>query len=158
MNITLYHWWVLNRMPPSTTGQLSPGVCTVGWSTLSLVFSLPWWHIGKTLLSGWEFIIEKWDNERMKAYKQVFSFIEKESWHMGRACPKNRTLKNRWPRGKACLHYWELMVHRQGLPLTMKSCFYPLIGERIFGWVGDLVDVLRFSNSIIHIISCLVLS
>jgi len=31
---------------------------------------------------------------------------------------------------------------REGLPLTMKSCFYPLIGDKIFGWPGDLVDVL----------------
>ena len=28
---------------------------------------------------------------------------------------------------------------REGLPLTMKSCFYPLIGDKIFGWPGDLV-------------------
>ena len=34
--------------------------------------------------------------------------------------------------------------HREGLPLTMKSCFYPLIGDRIFGWPGDLVDIIRF--------------
>ena len=31
---------------------------------------------------------------------------------------------------------------RKGLPLTMKSCFYPLIGDKIFGWLGDLVDIL----------------
>ena len=31
---------------------------------------------------------------------------------------------------------------RKGLPLTMKSCFYPLIGDKIFGWIGDLVDIL----------------
>ena len=35
-----------------------------------------------------------------------------------------------------------LMAHREGLPLTMKSCFYPLIGSKIFGWPGDLVDIL----------------
>jgi len=35
-----------------------------------------------------------------------------------------------------------IMAHRVGLPLTMKSCFYPLIGDKIFGWVGDLVDIL----------------
>lgn len=35
-----------------------------------------------------------------------------------------------------------LMAHRQGLPLTIKSCFYPLIGDKIFGWPGDLVDTL----------------
>ena len=24
--------------------------------------------------------------------------------------------------------------------MTMKSCFYPLIGDKIFGWMGDLID------------------
>ena len=33
-----------------------------------------------------------------------------------------------------------LVGHRLGLPLTMKSCFYPLIGDQIFGWPGDLID------------------
>ena len=32
-----------------------------------------------------------------------------------------------------------MAVFREGLPLTMKSCFYPLIGDKIFGWPGDLV-------------------
>jgi len=56
-----------------------------------------------------------------------------------------------------CLYHWgihawtvytllalllALMAHREGLPLTMKSCFYPLIGDKIFGWPGDLVDVV----------------
>mmetsp|Transcript_32340 Transcript_32340/g.83949 ORF Transcript_32340/g.83949 Transcript_32340/m.83949 type:complete len:984 (+) Transcript_32340:25-2976(+) len=34
----------------------------------------------------------------------------------------------------AFLHY------RKGLPMTIKSCFYPLIGERIYGFWGDFVD------------------
>ena len=29
---------------------------------------------------------------------------------------------------------------RQGLPLTPRSALYPLIGERIYGWPGHLVD------------------
>ena len=33
-----------------------------------------------------------------------------------------------------------VLSHREGLPMTMKSCLYPLIGDRIFGWIGDLVD------------------
>ena len=31
---------------------------------------------------------------------------------------------------------------RQGLPMTVRSCFYPLIGRKIFGWMGDAVDIL----------------
>ena len=26
--------------------------------------------------------------------------------------------------------------------MTLKSCFYPLIGDKIFGWPGDLIDTL----------------
>ena len=34
-----------------------------------------------------------------------------------------------------------ILSHREGLPMTMRSCFYPLIGDRIFGWIGDVIDV-----------------
>ena len=27
----------------------------------------------------------------------------------------------------------------------MKSCFYPLVGDKIFGWLGDLVDIIRWA-------------
>jgi betaine/carnitine transporter, BCCT family len=30
----------------------------------------------------------------------------------------------------------------KGLPLTIRSVFYPLLGERIWGWPGHLIDVL----------------
>ncbi|MFO7746674.1 MAG: BCCT family transporter [Orrella sp.] len=30
----------------------------------------------------------------------------------------------------------------KGLPLTIRSVFYPLLGERIWGWPGNLIDVL----------------
>lgn len=29
-----------------------------------------------------------------------------------------------------------------GLPLTMRSVFYPLLGDRIYGWAGNTIDVL----------------
>lgn len=32
--------------------------------------------------------------------------------------------------------------YRKGLPMTIRSCFYPLIGDKIFGWMGDAVDIL----------------
>nr|WP_228047615.1 BCCT family transporter [Saccharopolyspora sp. HNM0983] len=31
---------------------------------------------------------------------------------------------------------------RKGLPMRPASAFYPLIGDRIYGWIGNLVDVL----------------
>ena len=30
----------------------------------------------------------------------------------------------------------------KGLPLTMRSIFYPLLGERVWGWPGHIVDIL----------------
>jgi choline-glycine betaine transporter len=35
-----------------------------------------------------------------------------------------------------------LMAYREGLPMTLKSCFYPLIGDKVFGWPGDLIDTI----------------
>jgi len=34
------------------------------------------------------------------------------------------------------------VCYRQGLPMTVRSCFYPLIGDKIYGWMGDVIDVL----------------
>jgi len=34
------------------------------------------------------------------------------------------------------------LSYRKGLPMTMRSCFYPLLGDRIYGWIGDFIDIL----------------
>ncbi|XP_064598003.1 glycine betaine transporter 1-like [Liolophura sinensis] len=34
------------------------------------------------------------------------------------------------------------ICYRRGLPMSVRSCFYPILGERIFGWLGDLIDTL----------------
>lgn len=51
-----------------------------------------------------------------------------------------------------CLHPWALYAlvglalayfgFRRGLPLSFRSCFYPLIGDRIHGWIGDVIDIM----------------
>ncbi len=33
-------------------------------------------------------------------------------------------------------------AYRKGLPLAIRSCFYPLLGQRIYGWPGHLIDIL----------------
>ena len=33
-------------------------------------------------------------------------------------------------------------AYNRGLPLTVRSAFYPLFGERIWGWPGHVIDVL----------------
>ncbi|EPC02242.1 BCCT transporter [Litchfieldella anticariensis FP35 = DSM 16096] len=35
-----------------------------------------------------------------------------------------------------------LFSYNKGLPLTMRSIFYPLLGERIWGWPGHVIDIL----------------
>jgi choline/glycine/proline betaine transport protein len=32
--------------------------------------------------------------------------------------------------------------YRKGLPLTLRSCFYPLFGERLDGWLGHSIDII----------------
>jgi BCCT family betaine/carnitine transporter len=35
-----------------------------------------------------------------------------------------------------------LFSFNKGLPLTVRSVFYPLLGERVWGWPGHLIDIL----------------
>lgn len=35
-----------------------------------------------------------------------------------------------------------LFAFNKGLPLTLRSMFYPLLGERVWGWPGHVIDIL----------------
>ncbi|QNI03827.1 BCCT family transporter [Halomonas sp. SH5A2] len=35
-----------------------------------------------------------------------------------------------------------LFAFNKGLPLSMRSVFYPILGERVWGWPGHLIDIL----------------
>ncbi len=35
-----------------------------------------------------------------------------------------------------------IFSYNKGLPLTMRSVFYPVFGERIWGWPGHIIDIL----------------
>jgi BCCT family betaine/carnitine transporter len=35
-----------------------------------------------------------------------------------------------------------LFSYNKGLPLTIRSAFYPIFGERIWGWTGHVIDIL----------------
>ncbi|MEL7129156.1 MAG: BCCT family transporter [Pseudomonadota bacterium] len=39
-------------------------------------------------------------------------------------------------------------AHNKNLPLTMRSAFYPLLGERIWGWPGHLIDLFAVVSTI----------
>jgi choline/glycine/proline betaine transport protein len=48
-----------------------------------------------------------------------------------------------------------LMTFRENLPMTMKSCFYPILGDRIFGWIGDLIDILSVLTTLFGVCTSL---
>merc|ERR1711969_188328 len=35
-----------------------------------------------------------------------------------------------------------LFTYNKGLPLTIRSAFYPILGERVWGWWGHFIDIL----------------
>ncbi len=35
-----------------------------------------------------------------------------------------------------------LFTYNKGLPLTIRSAFYPILGERVWGWTGHVIDTL----------------
>jgi len=35
-----------------------------------------------------------------------------------------------------------LFSYNKGLPLTIRSAFYPLLGDRVWGWTGHIIDVI----------------
>ena len=39
-------------------------------------------------------------------------------------------------------------AHNKGLPLTIRSAFYPLLGERIWGWPGHIIDLFAVVSTI----------
>merc|ERR1719183_2690346 len=41
--------------------------------------------------------------------------------------------------------------HRMGLPLSLRSCFYPILGNKIFGSLGDMIDSLGVITTIMAI-------
>jgi BCCT family betaine/carnitine transporter len=41
-----------------------------------------------------------------------------------------------------------LFSFNKGLPLTVRSVFYPLLGERIWGWPGHLIDILAVFSTL----------
>jgi BCCT family betaine/carnitine transporter len=41
-----------------------------------------------------------------------------------------------------------LFSYNKGLPLTLRSCFYPIFGERVWGWPGHVIDILAIFSTI----------
>ena len=45
--------------------------------------------------------------------------------------------------------------YRKGLPMTIRSCFYPLVGDRIFGYFGDIIDVFSVVSTMFGVCTSL---
>lgn len=39
-------------------------------------------------------------------------------------------------------------AYRQNLPLTLRSALYPLIGDKIYGWPGHIVDIFAVTSTV----------
>lgn len=44
---------------------------------------------------------------------------------------------------------------RKGLPLSIRSAFYPLLGERIYGWMGNTIDILAIFGTMFGVATSL---
>lgn len=63
------------------------------------------------------------------------------------------------------LHAWIVYVivglllayvsHRNGLPMTVRSCFYPLLGDHVYGLIGDIIDTLSVVGTMFGICTTL---
>ncbi|WP_413615965.1 BCCT family transporter [Halomonas cupida] len=41
-----------------------------------------------------------------------------------------------------------IFAYNKGLPLTMRSVFYPILGERVWGWPGHVIDILAVFSTL----------
>jgi choline-glycine betaine transporter len=48
-----------------------------------------------------------------------------------------------------------MVSHRQGLPMTIRSCFYPLLGDRIFGFMGDIIEIVAIVSTMFGVCASL---
>lgn len=48
-----------------------------------------------------------------------------------------------------------LFAYRHGLPLTLRSALYPLIGERIYGPIGHIVDIFAVVSTVLGVATSL---
>ncbi len=44
---------------------------------------------------------------------------------------------------------------RKGLPMSIRSAFYPILGDRIFGWMGNTIDILAIFGTMFGVATSL---
>ncbi|MEZ4273155.1 MAG: BCCT family transporter [Myxococcota bacterium] len=65
------------------------------------------------------------------------------------------------------LHAWAIYIvvgltlgyfsYRHNLPLTIRSVLYPFLGDRIYGYLGDIVDILAVVGTLFGVATSWVL-
>ena len=50
--------------------------------------------------------------------------------------------QNNAPEQEEGWFHLDIFSFNKGLPLSIRTAFYPLIGERIYGWAGNVIDIL----------------
>ncbi|MGC3871843.1 BCCT family transporter [Halomonas sp. GXIMD04776] len=48
-----------------------------------------------------------------------------------------------------------IFSYNKGLPFSIRSSFYPLLGERVWGWTGHLIDVLAVFSTLFGLVTSL---
>lgn len=91
----------------------------------------------------------------------MFWSVAEPIWHMSSPPPLFDVAPNSVGAASAAMavtffhwsiHPWAMFIlsaiglgffaYNRGLPLTMRSVFYPLLGEKIYGWWGHTIDIL----------------
>jgi choline-glycine betaine transporter len=48
-----------------------------------------------------------------------------------------------------------LLTYKRGFPMSIRYCFWPLIGDKVYGWIGDLIDILSILTTIFGVCTSL---
>jgi len=48
-----------------------------------------------------------------------------------------------------------IVAYKWDLPLTLRSCFYPILGDRVFGICGDIIDIISVGTTMFGVCTSL---
>lgn len=78
-----------------------------------------------------------------------------EAWRLGMAATIYHWGLHPWAIYAIVALALALFSFNKGLPLSMRSIFYPLLGERVWGWPGHVVDILAVFATLFGLVTSL---